>query len=65
MLGDVGGFGVNSHITYQFYGGGELQIARHFYMDLGYRYLYTDYASGGFTYNVDMKGPEITFGGNF
>ncbi len=65
MLGDVGGFGVNSHITYQFYGGGEVQIARHFYMDLGYRYLYTDYSSGGFIYNVDMKGPEVTFGGNF
>ncbi len=65
MLGDVGGFGVASHITYQFYGAGEVQLAKHVYMDLGYRYLYTNYNSGGFTYNVDMKGPELTIGGNF
>jgi hypothetical protein len=65
MLGDVGGFGVGSHITYQFYGAGEVQVTRNIYMDLGYRYLYTNYSSGGFTYNVDMKGPELTMGANF
>jgi opacity protein-like surface antigen len=65
MLGDVGGFGVGSHITYQFYGAGELQLTRNMFMDLGYRYLDTDYSSGGFTYDVDMKGPQITMGANF
>ncbi len=65
MLGDVGGFGVGSHITYQFYGGGKIQIARYFYTELGYRYLYTNYSSAGNTYNVAMKGPQITFGANF
>jgi hypothetical protein len=65
FLGDVGGFGVGSHITYQFYGGGKIQIARYFYSELGYRYLYTDYSSGGNVYDVAMKGPQITFGANF
>jgi hypothetical protein len=65
MLGDVGGFGAGSHITYQFYGAGEVQLTRRMYMDLGYRYLYTNYSSGGFTYNVDMKGPQLTIGANF
>lgn len=65
MVSDVGGFGVGSHITYQFYGAPRLQIARNFYSELGYRYLYTNYSENGTVYNVAMKGPQITFGLNF
>jgi opacity protein-like surface antigen len=63
--GDVGGFGVDSELTYQLYGGAEAQIARHFYMDVGYRYWKDDYSYGGATFDVAFKGPEITFGANF
>jgi len=65
MLGDVGGFGVGSHITYQFYGGAKVQMTRNLHMDVGYRYLYTNYSESGNTYNVDMKGPQLSFGANF
>ena len=63
--GDVGGFGVASHLTDQLYGGVDLQITRCFFMDAGYRYIHTNYTSGGAAYKVDMKGPQLMFGFNF
>jgi len=65
MLADVGGFGVGSHITYQFYGAPKVQLARNFYTEVGYRYLYTNYSENGNVYNIATKGPQITFGANF
>ncbi len=65
FLADVGGFGVGSHITYQFFAGPQVQIARNFYGNVGFRYLYTNYSEGGNVYNVDMSGPQMTFGVNF
>ena len=65
ILEDVGGFGVGSHITYQFYGAANVQLTRRMFMDVGYRYLYTNYSENGNTYNVAMKGPQLTFGANF
>ena len=65
FLGDVGGFGVGSHLTYQFFGGGEVQLTRNLNMNLGYRYLYTNYSEGGNTYKADMSGPQLTVGVNF
>ena len=65
FTGDVGGFGVGSDLTYQALGGTEIQIARHFYTQIGYRYIHTDYSSGGAKYDVDMSGPEMQFGFNF
>jgi opacity protein-like surface antigen len=62
---DVGGFGAASHLTYQFFAGTETQITRNLYVSAGYRYLQTDYNSGGFTYNMAFSGPQITFGVNF
>jgi hypothetical protein len=65
FTGDVGGFGVASHLTGQAYGGGEVQITRCFYMDLGYRYIYDNYSSSRAEYKINMYGPQITFGLNF
>jgi opacity protein-like surface antigen len=62
---DVGGFGAASHLTYQAFGGIETQVTRCFYMSLGYRYLQTNYTSGGFTYNIAFSGPQISLGFNF
>ena len=62
---DVGGFGAASHLTYQFFIGQQTQITRSLYVDLGYRYLQTDYSSNGFTYNIALSGPQITFGVKF
>jgi len=62
---DVGGFGAASKLTYQFFAGQRTQITRSFYMESGYRYLQTDYTSGGFTWNIAYSGPQITCGINF
>jgi hypothetical protein len=62
---DVGGFGAASHLTYQFFAGTETQITKNIYVSAGYRYLQTDYNSGGFTYDMAFSGPQITFGINF
>ena len=62
---DVGGFDVGSKVTVQAYGGLGCQITRRIYSELGYRYLYDDYDSGGFLYKVSTYGPQITTGISF
>ncbi len=59
--GDVGGFGVGSNLNYQLFGATEVQVTRHFHIQTGYRYLYTDYSSGENSYKIDMSGPQIEF----
>ncbi len=58
FTGDVGGFGVGSHLTYQLLGGVQIQVARNLYSQVAYRLIHTDYSSGGASYNVDMSGPR-------
>jgi hypothetical protein len=65
FTGDVGGFGAASDLTYQLFGGAEVQLTRCFYTRTGYRYIYTDYSQGGSTYKMEMSGPEMEFGFNF
>ncbi len=59
---DVGGFEVGSDVTVQAYGALGCQVTRSIYSELGFRYLYVDYDSGGFLYKVSMYGPQITAG---
>ena len=59
---DVGGFEVGSDITVQAYGALGCQLTRSIYSELGFRYLYVDYDSGGFLYKVSTYGPQITAG---
>jgi hypothetical protein len=59
---DVGGFDVGSKVTVQAYGALGCQVTRSVYAELGFRYLYYDYDSGGFLYKVSTYGPQITAG---
>jgi hypothetical protein len=46
----------------QAYGALGCQVTRSIYSELGFRYLYYDYDSGGFLYRVSTYGPQITAG---
>lgn len=65
LKGDVGGFGISSDLAWQAYAGLELQLTRSCFAGVGYRYLSTDYTSGGFTYDVETSGPQIEIGFKF
>ena len=62
---DVGGFDVGSIVTVQAYGGLGCQATRSIYAELGFRYLYYDYDSGGYLYKVSTYGPQVTAGIQF
>jgi len=59
---DVGGFDAGSEVTVQAYGALGCHVTRSIYSELGFRYLYYDYDSGGFLYKVSTYGPQITAG---
>jgi hypothetical protein len=59
---DVGGFDAGSKVTVQAYGALGCQVTRSIYAELGFRYLYYDYDSGGFLYKVSTYGPQLTTG---
>lgn len=63
--GDIGGFDVGSALTWQLYGGVEFQLSRSCHLGVGYRYLSVDYTSGGFTYDMATRGPQIELGFTF
>ncbi len=65
MKGDAGGFGVGSQLTYQIYAGVGKEFKQRYAALLGYRYLYVDYKSGGFVYDVHMSGLLAGFKINF
>jgi hypothetical protein len=62
---DVGGFDVGSIVTVQAYGALGCHVTRSIYSELGFRYLYYDYDSGGYLYKVSTYGPQITTGIEF
>ena len=62
---DVGGFDVGSIVTVQAYGALGCQVTKSIYSELGFRYLYDDYDSGGYLYKVSTYGPQITAGIQF
>ncbi len=57
--GDAGGFGVGSELTWNLYGAIGTRVSESITMEVGYRYLYTDYGSGAFQYDAAMKGVFI------
>jgi hypothetical protein len=56
LMGDAGGFGVGSQLTYQIYAGVGKEFKTKYAVMLGYRYLFVDYKNGGFLYDVHMSG---------
>jgi hypothetical protein len=62
---DVGGFDVGSIVTVQAYGAIGCHVTRSIYSELGFRYLYDDYDSGGYLYKVSTYGPQFTAGIEF
>jgi hypothetical protein len=57
--GDIGSFGVGSELTWNLYGAVGTSLSDTTTMEIGYRYLYTDYVTGGFEYDAAMKGVFI------
>lgn len=60
-VGDIGGFGVSSDLTWQAMAGFGYRVMDNGSLLLGYRGLGTDYSDGGFTYDVVAHGPVIGF----
>jgi opacity protein-like surface antigen len=65
FLGDVGGFGVGSKISWSVFGGIGYQFASWFSATLGYRYLHEDYDKDGFLMNVNVQGFLVGLGFRF
>lgn len=61
IYGDVGGFGVGSHLTWQAVGTVNYQISRKMTLGAGWRHFKIDYSHGDFLYNVYQTGPIISF----
>jgi hypothetical protein len=62
---DIGGFSAGSQLTWQAYAGLGCNLTPNIYAELGYRYLYTNYKSGGFLYDVTQSGAQLTVGIKF
>jgi hypothetical protein len=60
-LGDIGGFGISSDLTWQALAGFGYRINESGSVLLGYRGIGTDYSDGGFKYDVIAHGPVIGF----
>lgn len=62
---DIGGFGVGSDLTYQLLAGVNWQFAKSVSAKLGYRYLYQDYESDGFVWDMTASGFYLGAGFRF
>jgi hypothetical protein len=58
-LGDVGGWDATAKLDYQFAGLLNLRISPKWTISPGYRYLFVDYRSGNFIYNMTTPGAVI------
>lgn len=65
LYGDFGGFGVGSDYTWQLVAGINWQVANHFVVKAGYRYLYQDYEDGDFKWDMAASGPFLGVGLRF
>lgn len=62
VYGDLGGFGVGSHVTWQLVPTVNYQINHKMTVGAGWRYFKVNYSTGDtFLYNVHQSGPLITF----
>ena len=60
-VGDIGGFGIASDLTWQAMAGFGYRVTENGSLLAGYRSIGTDYTDGGFTYDVVAHGPIIGF----
>jgi hypothetical protein len=60
-VGDIGGFGVSSDLTWQAMALLGYRVSDHGSLGLGYRAIGTDYSSGGFTYDIVSHGLLLGF----
>ena len=60
-LEHIGGFGINSDLTWQAQGMLGYEFNELFSMGLGYRALGTDYSKDGFLYDIVSHGPVLGF----
>jgi opacity protein-like surface antigen len=65
VLGDVGGFGVGSDISWSVFGGGGYQFTDWLSVTLGYRYLHIDYDKDQFVMNGNVQGFLLGLGFHF
>jgi hypothetical protein len=65
VLGDVGGFGIGSDLTWQAFGGVSFDINKTWSLKAGYRALGVDYENGGFKLDVTSHGPVVGIGIRF
>lgn len=65
VIGDVGGFGVSSQLTAQGFAAVGYRWTDTISTSIGYRALYTDYKSGGFTYETTLHGLFVGLGAHF
>lgn len=64
-LGDVGGFGVGSNLTWQAFGALGYNWTKTISTSIGYRAIYEDYENGGFVYNTTQQGVFAGLGIHF
>jgi opacity protein-like surface antigen len=65
LIGDVGGFGLNSDVTWQAFAGVGYQITETFVLKVGYRAIGVDYSKDGFRYDIVEYGPLLGLGIRF
>jgi hypothetical protein len=65
VLGDVGGFGVGSDISWSIFGGVGCRFATWVSATLGYRYLHVDYNKDDFLMNANIQGFLLGLGFHF
>lgn len=59
LYGDVGGFGVSSHFTWQLLGAVQYDFSHHWRASAGWRHYAVDYRNGAFLYDVALSGPIL------
>lgn len=64
-LGDIGGFGVGSKLTWQAFGAVGYNWTKTFSTSIGYRAIYEDYENGGFVYDMTQQGVFAGLGIHF
>ena len=65
LYSDIGGFGVGSKVTWQIFPTVGAQLTKRMSLDLGYRWLHTNYETGKdltfYKYDATMQGPTMGF----
>jgi hypothetical protein len=62
VAGDVGGFGVGSHLTWEGVASFRYHLSQTVDLGLGYRYMHIDYDKSNFKFVGSMSGPLIGIG---